>query len=137
VSNRFRIHKIDGEHTFPWMMDYPDGFVEFGGPRGVACSRFSFAVDEFIRAAERQCPMCLRGAVVDTDWGWRCTACGASDVAWGVRHRQKPLNRRSVQMRRQGGGAQCDRRGPGSEFDIRRRRHPARRPTHRDPLSRS
>ncbi|KWX66821.1 hypothetical protein [Mycobacterium sp. NAZ190054] len=82
MSDRFRIHKTDAP-GFPWAMDYPDGFTAPGGPLGVACTTFEYAVAEFIDAADRQCPMCRRGAVVDTDWGWECGACGSYDVAVG------------------------------------------------------
>ena len=80
MSDRFRIHKTKSPH-FPWAMDYPGGFSD--EPMGVACSSFAFAIEAFIKAAERQCPMCLKGAVVDTSWGWECEACGSSDVAAG------------------------------------------------------
>lgn len=79
-NDRFRIHKT-GAPVFPWAMDYPAGFSD--GPTGVACGSFETAVAEFIDAANRQCPTCRRGAVVDTDWGWKCEACGECDVAVG------------------------------------------------------
>lgn len=79
-TDRFRIHKTDAP-VFPWRLSYPADFsVRLSG---ISCSSFDVAVAEFIAAANRQCPMCLRGAVVDTDWGWKCEACGAHDVAVG------------------------------------------------------
>lgn len=80
MSDRFRIHKTDAP-VFPWAMDYPAGFSD--GPCGVACSSFEFAVAEFVKAADRQCSMRLKGAVVDTHYGWKCEACGSYDVAVG------------------------------------------------------
>lgn len=78
MSEKFRIHKFN---DVSWHLDYPDGFSEFLA--GESWDTFNQAVVAFIEASERQCPMCQRGAVVDTEWGWRCTACGAYDVAVG------------------------------------------------------
>lgn len=78
MSDRFRIHKTDSSFL-PWEMDYPDGFSD--GPKDVACSTFDFAVAEFVEASQRQCPNCRKGAVVDTDYGWKCERCGTYDVA--------------------------------------------------------
>lgn len=80
MSDRFRIHKT-GLPILPWAMDYPHGFSD--GSIGEMCSSFINAVEAFVKASERQCPMCLKGAVVDTDWGWRCESCGTYDVAAG------------------------------------------------------
>lgn len=80
MSERFRIHKTAAP-CFPWAMDYPDGLSS--GPLGEACSSFVVAVAAFIKASERQCPNCHRGAVVDRPWGWECRACGNYDVAVG------------------------------------------------------
>lgn len=82
MSGKFHIHKT-GDRPFPWAMDYPRGFSKPGGPIGEACSSFEIAVATFIAASEMQCPTCLRGAVVDTEWGWECKACGSYDVASG------------------------------------------------------
>jgi hypothetical protein len=64
-----------------WVLTYPDGFHTINA--GVLCGSFAAAVELFTIEADKQCPMCLRGQVHDTDWGWECHACGSSDVAVG------------------------------------------------------
>lgn len=44
---KFRIHKTDAL-LFPWCMDYPEPRED--GRVGIACSRFEYAVKEFINA---------------------------------------------------------------------------------------
>lgn len=79
TPNRFHIHKT---HEGPWELGYPIGFDKLGRS-GQLCATFGEAVAAFIEAANCECPFCLKGAVVDTDWGWQCEACGANDVAVG------------------------------------------------------
>ncbi|OBH08958.1 hypothetical protein [Mycobacterium sp. E1747] len=80
MSDRFRISKTD-DTAFPWALDYPTGFDE--EVTGDQFITFDNAVAAFIEAVEFRCPNCLRGAVIDTDWGWVCKNCGSSDVAVG------------------------------------------------------
>lgn len=78
MSDRFRIHKNDDGS---WHLEYPDGFDDLSG--GEDCATFNIAIAAFREAADRQCPMCDKGAVVDTDYGWECRACGSRDVGFG------------------------------------------------------
>jgi len=78
---KFRIRRKDGYHLLPWRLDYPGGFDELN--TGKSFLTFDDAVEAFIEADQRRCPMCSKGAVVDTDWGWECQACGSNDVAVG------------------------------------------------------
>jgi hypothetical protein len=64
-----------------WALWYPDGFSEI--VMGVFCTTFAEAVAAFVEAARSRCPMCLRGAVIDTFYGWKCEACGSYDFAVG------------------------------------------------------
>lgn len=85
MSDRFKIYR-ERDHDSPsnwgfWVMDYPDGFDEFID--GECCLTFEEAIAAFIEASEKRCITCDKGAVVDTNWGWECTACGSYDVARG------------------------------------------------------
>lgn len=80
--SKFEIFKDVDELELPWFLQYPPGFTETP-PWGVGCATFADAIEAFVKASEAQCPMCLRGAVGDTDWGWECANCGANDVAVG------------------------------------------------------
>lgn len=74
-NTKFTITK----HGRAWILGYPDGFdSEY---TCLLCPTFTDAVAEFITASESQCPQCLRGTVIDTDTGWKCTACGTYDIA--------------------------------------------------------
>jgi hypothetical protein len=79
MSDRFCIHKTN---EGPWEVCFPDGF-DRDGRAGQLSATFEDAVATFAEAVNRECPMCLKGAVVDTDWGWECEACGCYDVAVG------------------------------------------------------
>lgn len=81
MPDRFRIQKTDDG---PWELVYPTSF-DADGRSGQLCATFDEAVAAFIEAANRECPTCLKGAVVDTDWGWKCEACGSYDVARGCK----------------------------------------------------
>jgi hypothetical protein len=81
MSARFRIHKDDDGYHLPWKLTYPDGFDDIS--TGEDCQTFDLAVGALIEAAQRQCPTCARGDVVDTDFGWKCTTGGSYDVAVG------------------------------------------------------
>lgn len=76
--NGFQISKnTDGK----WWLAYPIGFDD--DAEGHAYPTHTQAVEAFVKASESQCPTCLKGAVVDADWGWECTNCGSNDVAVG------------------------------------------------------
>lgn len=81
MPDRFRIFK-ENDTWRPWNLDYPDGFVG-DSTVGECWNTFEEAVAAFIRRSEQQCPICQRGAVVDTDWGWKCENCGSFDIAVG------------------------------------------------------
>ena len=81
MSDKFGIAKAgDGM----WIVGYPDGFSDTA--TGILCATFDDAVAEFLAAADRQCPMCGRGEVIDTYYGWTCGACGSYDVAVGCEY---------------------------------------------------
>lgn len=79
MRTKFEITKADAANF--WILTYPDAFDEHTNYR--MFPTFAQTVAAFIQASEAQCPICLRGAVVDTDWGWECEACGSYDVAVG------------------------------------------------------
>lgn len=82
MSDRFRISKTSPIGSIaPWYLEYPRGFDDH--LKGMCCASFDDAVAAFIEAADRRCITCDKGAVVDTDWGWECEACGSYDVASG------------------------------------------------------
>lgn len=82
MPERFRICK---RAPGMWELLFPAGFDRFG--RASQCySTFENAVAAYVYEQQRECPMCLKGAVVDTDWGWQCEACGSCDVAVGCKH---------------------------------------------------
>lgn len=76
MSDRFSITKSDGL----WWLTFPVGFDAYGRT-GQAFDTFTHACAAFAHESAKQCPDCLRGAVVDTDYGWKCEACGNWDVA--------------------------------------------------------
>jgi ribosomal protein L37AE/L43A len=80
MGDRFKIAKTDD--GFHWELHYPEGF-DRDGRAAQMCRSFDEAVALLGRAMNVQCPMCLRGAVVDTDYGWKCEACESYDVAVG------------------------------------------------------
>lgn len=80
MSARFRIYK-DDDPVEPWIVDYPQGFDDTWD--GKSFATFDEAVAEFIDRQSEQCPTCQKGGVIDVDWGWKCTNCGAYDVAVG------------------------------------------------------
>ncbi|UXA06564.1 hypothetical protein KXD96_28280 (plasmid) [Mycobacterium sp. SMC-2] len=81
MSDRFRIHKTDDVGAGAWYLDYTAGFSD--DSVGECWDTFAQAVTAFIAATEKRCPLCDKGAVVDTDYGWRCENCGTYDVATG------------------------------------------------------
>lgn len=78
AGERFWITKA--RTTGTWLVIPPNGF---GDDRTQVRPTFAEAIVAFVELAEQQCPMCLKGAVEDTDWGWECQSCGSSDVAVG------------------------------------------------------
>lgn len=90
MPNRFRISKLTGDEPhyspdYPWLVEYPDRYTEEPND-GAEVESFAAAIEHFIWAADRQCPMCGRGQVRDTEWGWECRAYGSYDVASGCKH---------------------------------------------------
>ncbi|OIN81645.1 hypothetical protein [Mycobacterium malmoense] len=79
MSDRFQIVKADDQKT--WALLYPDGFDTAAD--GEPCPSFTAAVDAFTACLERRCPQCGRGTVTDTEYGWKCRACGTYDIAIG------------------------------------------------------
>jgi hypothetical protein len=78
MSNGFQISKHDDGK---WWLAYPIGFDY--NKAGHAYDTHAQAAAALIQASQRQCPTCLKGDVVDTDWGWECENCGSNDVAVG------------------------------------------------------
>lgn len=86
MSAKFRIKKQTTEGWPGWILTYPAGFYKqsYGCIfLGLICPTFESAVEAFIAAELRLCPMCGRGSVEHLEWGWECQACGCSDVASG------------------------------------------------------
>lgn len=79
AETKFRIRKDqDFGH---WILTCPKAFHAV--PLAIAFPTFTAATEAFIAYVDVQCPICGRGRVRHTDWGWECQACGSSDVAVG------------------------------------------------------